>query len=93
MGETAPFKISAFQIYISRFICVVLLVYNFASMLVLEKNFGGKQWTVLTPGYTLFVTLRKLAYFSRSTFLWPKTEVNYNFFCKFLTTASQHEFL
>ena len=49
----------------------------FISMLVLEKMFfGGKQLPVLPPGYTVFVTLQKLAYFSQLTFLWPKNEVD-----------------
>ena len=49
----------------------------FISMLVLEKDFfGGKQLPVLPPDYILFVTLRKLAYFSQLTFPWPKNEVD-----------------
>ena len=42
----------------------------------LKKIFGGKQLTVLPPLLHLFVTLRKLAYFSRLDFLWPENEVN-----------------
>ena len=55
----------------SRFICVVYI--NVGSY---KGFFGGKQLPVFVPGYTLFVTLQKLAYFSQLTFLWPKNEVN-----------------
>ena len=48
----------------------------FISMLVLEKIFSeGSNNLFYLPGYTLFVTVRKLAYFSQLTFLWPKNEV------------------
>ena len=36
----------------------------------------GSNYLFYLPGYTLFVMLRKLAYFSQLTFLWPKNEVN-----------------
>ena len=36
----------------------------------------GSNNLFFPPGYTLFVTLQKLAYFSRLTFLWPQNEVN-----------------
>ena len=46
-------------------------------MLVLEKIFlEGSNYLFYPPGYTLFVTLRKLAYFSQLTFLRPKNEVD-----------------
>ena len=49
----------------------------FISMLVLEKIYlEGSNYLFYPPGYTLFVTLRKLAYFSQLTFLWPKNEVD-----------------
>ena len=49
----------------------------FISMLVLEKIFLEEiNYLFYSPGYTLFVTLRKLAYFSQVTFLWPENEVD-----------------
>ena len=49
----------------------------FISMLVLEKFvLEGSNYLFYPPGYTLFVTLRKLAHFSQLTFLWPKNEVD-----------------
>ena len=42
----------------------------FISVLVLETKFlEGSNYLFYPPGYILFVTLRKLAYFSRLTFL------------------------
>ena len=71
MGETALFIVGAYQMFSSRFIYVVYI--NVGSR---KGFFRGKQLPVLPPGYTLFVTLRKLAYFSPLSFLWPKNEVN-----------------
>ena len=52
----------------------------FLSMLVLEKIFlEGSNYLFNSPGYTLFVTLRKLAYFGQLTFLWPKNKIDSNF--------------
>ena len=49
----------------------------FISMLVLEKTLSeGSNYLFYPSGYTLFVTLRKLAYFSQLTFLWPKNEID-----------------
>ena len=49
----------------------------FVSMLVLEKILlEGSNYLFYPAGYTLFVTMRKLAYFSQLTFLWPKNEVD-----------------
>ena len=49
----------------------------FISMLVLEKIFlEGSNNLFYPTGYTLFVTLQKLAYFSQLTFLWPINEVD-----------------
>ena len=46
-------------------------------MLVLEKIFlEGSNYLFHPSGYTLFVTSRKLAYFSQLTFIWPKNEVD-----------------
>ena len=54
------------------------------SILVLEKIFlDGSNYLFYPPGYTLLVTLRKLAYFSQLTFIWPKNEVDYNFLVNF----------
>ena len=36
----------------------------------------GSNSLFYPPGYTLFVTLRKLAYFSQLTFIWPENEVD-----------------
>ena len=49
----------------------------FISKLVLEKILlEGSNYLFYPPGYILFVTLRKLAYFSQLTFLLPKNEVD-----------------
>ena len=50
--------------FLSRFKCVVYI--NVGSW----KDFlEGNNCLFYPPGYTLFVTLRKLAYFSQLTFL------------------------
>ena len=58
--------------FLSRFIRVVYI--NVGSW----KGFffEGSNYLFYPPGYTLFVMLRKLAYFSQLTFLWPKNEVD-----------------
>ena len=48
----------------------------FISMLVLEKILEESNYLLYPPGYTLSVTLRKLAYFGQLTFQWPKNEVD-----------------
>ena len=49
----------------------------FISMLVLVNFFlEGSIYLFYSPGYTLFVMLRKLADFSQLTFLRPKSEVD-----------------
>ena len=49
----------------------------FTTILDLEKIFlDGSNYLFYPPGYTLFVTSQKLAYFSQLIFLWPKNEVN-----------------
>ena len=51
----------------------------FISMLVLEKIFvEGSNYPFYLSGYTLFVTLQKLAYFSQLTFLWPNSLLGYS---------------
>ena len=57
--------------FLPSFICVVYI--NVGSW----KNFlEGSNYLFYPPGYTLFVTLRKLAYFSQLTFIWLKNEVD-----------------
>ena len=43
---------------------------------LLKKVLEGSNFLFYFPGYTLHVTLRKLAYFSQLTFLRPKIEAN-----------------
>ena len=46
-------------------------------MLVFEKIFlEESNYLFYPPDYILFVTLRKLAYFSQLTFPWSKNEVD-----------------
>ena len=44
----------------------------FISMLVLEKFLEGSNGLFYPPGYTLFVTLQRLAYFSQLTLERPR---------------------
>ena len=57
--------------FLLRYVCVVYInVGSWKDFLV------GSNCMFYPPSYTLFVTLRKLAYFSQLTFIWPKNEVD-----------------